>query len=368
MKKLTHFTLHLMLMLLILVGLLSGCASLSSKVTSESTTSVLPENTESADNNTKIAIVFATGGLGDKSYNDMVYDGAMRAEKELGVLIQYVEPNEIAEFEGHHREFAKSKNYDLIMGVGFDQTDAITKVAAEFPEQRFLWIDGTGGSDNIASVAFKDHEKAFLMGILVGMNTETNKVGFIGGMDIPLIEQYAAGYEAGLNYINPNIEMTKKFVGAWNDVNTAKELALSIYDAGADIIYSAAGGSSIGVHAAAKDADKLSASSTGNMIGLDPDHIIACSVRNLDEVVYQYITKVADGSFEPGTYLEGLAEGAVGIVNEGSNVNLVPSTLDVMQQAERDIISGKLAIPFDMAEYEDFKARLVSGEIERPVN
>ncbi|MDR1587439.1 MAG: BMP family ABC transporter substrate-binding protein [Treponema sp.] len=295
---------------------------------------------------TKVAVVFGLGGLGDKSFNDDAMTGIQRAKTELGIEYQYVEPKEIAEIEGHHRYFARSGEYELIIGIGFDSEDAIELVGAEFPNQKFAVIDGeTKISDNVVSMSFKDNEKTYLIGVIAGLTTKTNKIGMVGGMDIPLINSFAAGYRAGARSVNPNIQVDVRYVGAWNDANTGKELAMSLYNAGADIVYAAAGGSGLGVFSAAKDANKLAVGADVNQIPLDPDHIFLSSIRRVDNAVYNEIEKVVKGGFKGGRFIPGLKEGVVGYTVEGAKVPTPQSVIDRAEQAKQDVISGKVVVP-----------------------
>jgi basic membrane protein A len=295
---------------------------------------------------TKVAVVFGLGGLGDKSFNDDAMTGIQRAKAELGIDYQYVEPKEIAEIEGHHRYFARSGEYALIIGIGFDSEEAIELVGAEFPNQKFAVIDGeTKVSDNVVSMSFKDNEKTYLIGVIAGLTTKTNKIGMVGGMDIPLINSFAAGYRAGARSVNPNIQVDVRYVGAWNDANTGKELAMSLYNAGADIVYAAAGGSGLGVFSAAKDAGKLAIGADVNQIPLDPDHIFLSSIRRVDNAVYNEIEKVVKGEFKGGRFIPGLKEGVVGYTVEGAKVVTPQSIIDRAEQAKQDVISGKVVVP-----------------------
>ena len=153
----------------------------------------------------KVGLIIATGGLGDKSFNDISYAGVKRAEEELGIDFDYVEPAAIAEYEGYQRDFAKTGDYEIIICIGFDQMDALTVVAAEYPNQNFVLVDEIVNETNVASLLFKTNESSFLIGVAAGMLTETDKVGFVGGMDITLIRDFYTGYKAGAEWANPNV-------------------------------------------------------------------------------------------------------------------------------------------------------------------
>ena len=235
----------------------------------------------------KVAIVLGVGGLGDESFNDSMYDGCQLAMAEdPSITVQVIEPTEVAEFEGHYMELARTGEYDLIIGSGFDGVEAVTKVSGLFPEQQFMFVDGDCGDlPNVASFTFRDQEKAFLLGYLAAQTSETGKIGVVGGMDIPSINMFVAGYEAGAAYAGNGTTVERKYVGAWNDTSTGKELALALYDSGCDIVYQAAGGSGLGVFAAAAEKDLLAIGSDTNQCLIDPDHVFASGIRTLNYII-----------------------------------------------------------------------------------
>jgi basic membrane protein A len=301
---------------------------------------------QSAASPQKVAMMFGLGGIGDKGFNDDGLRGLEMAKQQLGIDYQYVEPREIAEFEGHLRSFARSGQYALVMGIGFDQASAMTTVAKEFPSQQFAIIDGMGDNlPNLASVLFRDNEKTYMVGVIAAMTTKTNKLGFVGGMDIPSINMFAAGYRAGIQAVNPAIQLNIRYVGAWNDTNTGKELARQLYDTGADIVYVAAGGSGLGVFSAAADTSKLAIGCDVNQIPNDPAHIFLSSIRRVDNTVLGEIKKTLDGQFQGGLVSVGLKEGALTYTTEGAQVKTPQNIIDMAEQARQDIISGKIIVP-----------------------
>lgn len=310
------------------------------------------------DGQISVAVVFGLGGLGDKAFNDSAYEGIKRAEEELGINVQYVEPKEIAEFEGHHREFAKSGNFDLIVGVGFDQADSIMAVVEEFTEQKFVLLDGELDSPNVASISFKDNEKTYLVGTIAGLTTKANKIGIVGGMDIPLINAIIAGYKAGAMSVNENVEVLVKYVGAWNDSNTGKELAMSMYNEGADIVMGAAGGSGLGVFVAAKDTGNLAIGADVNQIPNDPSCIFLSALRNLDVCIYNEIKDVKDGNFTPGMKKLGLKEDAVDYTVEGAQIVTSEDILAKAEEARAAVIDGTVTPPTALEEVDTFIANL----------
>lgn len=291
-----------------------------------------------------VAIVFATGGLGDKSFNDTCYEGILKAQEDFGIEFDYVEPTAIAEYEGFHRQYAKSGDYDLIIGIGFDQADAMTVMAEEYPEQNFAIVDMVVDLPNVASLVFRENEGAFLVGAAAGLKTDTDKLGFVGGMDIPLIRKFVAGYKYGAEHVNPDVEVSWKYVGDWVDPAKGKELALAQIGNDADIIFVAAGRSGLGAIQAADEQNKL-------VIGVDADQCdtiegvpvttFLCSMlKRVDVAVYDTIEAVVMKQFEGGIYSFGVAENGVGVCEH------LPNDIqgEIDQYAEM-IAEGEIEIP-----------------------
>ncbi|WP_407270969.1 BMP family protein [Radiobacillus sp. PE A8.2] len=308
---------------------------------------------EDAEAPVNIGVVFATGGLGDQSFNDNAYEGIERAKAELGVTYDYVEPNEIAEFETYHREYAKTGEYDLIVGIGFDQVDAISIVSEEFPEQKFLLIDSVLEADNVASAVFKAEEGAFLAGSIAAQQSESGTIGIVGGMDIPLINAFAAGYEAGAKFVKPDTEVLVNYVGAWNDPTIGKEMATSMYDSGADVVYAAAGGSGLGVFTAADEQGFMA-------IGADmepsqgPDYLVATTVKKIDNVIFDQVSALIDGEWTAEVLNLGVKEEAVGYMVEGSNIETPQEYIDVAEDLKQQIIDGEIVVPTELDAVETF--------------
>jgi basic membrane protein A len=306
----------------------------------------------------KVGLVLATGGLGDKSFNDISYAGVEMAEEKLGVAFDYVEPSAIAEYEGFQRDFAMSGEYELIICIGFDQADALTVIAEEYPEQNFAIVDMVVDKPNVASLTFRANEGSFLVGVVAGMMTETGKVGFIGGMDIPLIRDFFVGYEAGAQWANPSIEVLEPvFVGDWADPTKGKELGTSLAELGADGIFVAAGKSGLGGLEAAHEEGIMG-------FGVDAcqcylyDEIIASMTKRVDNAVFQMILSACIGEFEGGFYSGGLAESWTGMcrlpneeeplweyVFEFEHDPLPDEVLDKVLEAQESIISGEITVP-----------------------
>ena len=305
----------------------------------------------------KVGLVMATGGRGDKSFNDISYAGVQMAEDKLGIEFDYVEPTAIAEYEGFQRDFAMSGEYELIICIGFDQADALAVIADEYPDQKFAIVDMVVFMDNIASLVFRANEGSFLVGVVAGMMTETGKVGFVGGMDIPLIRDFFVGYEAGAIWANPDVEVLEPvFVGDWADPTRGKELGTSLAELGADGIFVAAGKSGLGGLEAAHEQGIMGFGVDACQDYLHPE-IIASMTKRVDNAVFQTILSALLGTFEGGIYSGGLAESWTGMcrlpeeeslwehVFEFDHDALPDDVLEKVLEARDKIISGEITVP-----------------------
>jgi basic membrane protein A len=305
----------------------------------------------------KVGLVLATGGLGDKSFNDISYAGCVKAQEELGVEFDYVETTAIAEYEGYQRDFAMSGEYILIVCIGFDQAEPLSIVAAEYPDQNFALVDMAVDNPNVASLTFRANEGSFLVGIVAGMMSETGSIGFVGGMDIPLIRDFWEGYEAGALWANPEITLAEPvFVGDWADPAKGKELTTSLIELGVDGIYSAAGKSGLGALEAAHD-------NGINGFGVDlcqcylyPE-MVASMTKRVDEAVFEMILDALVDKFEGGFYSGGIAEGWIGMCRlpeeeglweelfEFEHNPLPADVLAKVKEARDGILSGDIIVP-----------------------
>jgi basic membrane protein A len=319
-------------------------------------TSVQEELSDLAEGK-KVGLVMATGGLGDKSFNDISYAGVMKAQEELGIEFDYVETTAIAEYEGYQRDFAMSGEYELIICIGFDQADALTIIAGEYPDQKFAIVDMVVFMPNVASLVFAENEGSFLVGVAAGLMTETDKVGFVGGMDIPLIQNFFVGYEAGAKWANPDVEvLTPVFVGAWADPTKGKELATTLIELGADAIYSAAGKSGLGALEGAHEHEVYGFGVDACQCYLYPE-ILASMTKRVDVAVYQMIVSALTGTFEAGIYAGGLSDQWVGLCRlpeeealweetfEFEHDPLPAGVLDKILEAQEKILSGEIVVP-----------------------
>jgi len=305
----------------------------------------------------KVGIVFATGGLGDKSFNDISMAGAQRAYDELGVEFDYVEPTAIAEYEGFQRDFAMSGDYILIVCIGFDQADALTLVASEYPDQNFALVDMVVDNANVASLTFRANEGSFLTGVVAGLTTTTGKVGFVGGMDIPLIRDFFVGYKAGAEWASPNVQVLEPvFVGDWADPTSGKELAVGLWELGADCIFAAGGKSGLGALEACDEKNI-------NGFGVDAcqcylnDNMVASMTKRVDVAVYEMILDALVDKFQGGFYSGGLSDGWVGMCQLPDEKALWEETFDFTHEALPDTVIDKVL---------EAKNKIISGDITVP--
>lgn len=299
----------------------------------------------------RIAIVFATGGLGDKSFNDSAYEGMLRAEKELGIEFDQAEPQAVAEYESLLMRFAQTRRYDLIISIGFDQADALQVVSGRFPDQKFAIVDTAVDAPNVASYVYREAERGFVVGAVAGLMTKRAEdprivpdkqiIGVIGGMDIPLIRANVAGYIAGAKFANPEVEVKYSYVGDWADPAKCKEMANAMLDEGVDVIWLAAGRSGLGGIMAAEERNRFAIGADVDQGYLAPDHILTNGMKLVDNTVFMAIEAVLKDEFTPGTNMLGLKEGALGYSH-----NLIPADIieEVDKLAER-VASGELTVP-----------------------
>ena len=294
------------------------------------------------------AVIFDMGGKFDKSFNEAAYNGAERWKKEAGKPYLEFEVSNPAQREQAMRKMAE-RNASPIVGVGFSQGSTMEKVAKEFPKLKFTIIDYVIELPNVESVVFKEHEGSFLVGMMAAMASKTGKVGFVGGMDVPLIRKFQCGYEQGAKFANPKIEVSANMTGttpsAWNDPARGGELAKSQFAKGVDVVFAAAGGTGVGVYQAAKDAGKLAIGVDSNQNHLHPGTMLTSMVKRVDVAVYNSFKQ-----HKPGVTSLGLKEGGVDVAMDQHNAKLVsPEMKTRVETAKADIIAGKIKVTDYMA-------------------
>jgi len=296
----------------------------------------------------KPAVIFDTGGKFDKSFNEAAYNGAEQFKRETGVEYAEFEVTNESQREQSLRKLAE-RGATVIVATGFAQAPAIKTVAAEFPNVKFTLIDDVVDLPNVQSIIFKEHEGSFLVGVLASMASKTGKVGFVGGMDIPLIRKFACGYVQGAKYANGSAEVFENMTGttgdAWNDPTKGGELARSQFDRGADVVYAAAGGTGLGVYQAAKDAGKLAIGVDSNQNYIHPGTMLTSMLKRVDLAVYNSFKTAQDGSWKPGLQILGLAEDGVGWALDENNKALITDDMVAkVEAAKADIVSGKIQV------------------------
>ena len=327
----------------------------------------------------RVGIVFDIGGKDDRSFNAAAWAGVKCAETgkqpdgrttcgkpPLGILLRDVEPGTPTAIEPAMRAFAE-RGYDLIIGVGFAQGPIMDIVAREYPNVRFAIIDGVildeqgKPRNNVASLVFKEHEGSYLVGVIAAMTSRTKTLGFVGGMDIPLIRRFARGYEQGAKSVDPNIRIVENYVGvtdhAWNNPGKGKELSMAQIGKGADVIFAAAGNSGLGVFDAVEQAGVSNGHPNRYVIGVDsnqngvkPGFVLTSMVKRVDTAVYDIVQQVVEGKFHGGFHVFGLESDGVGYALDDFNRPLVsPEALSRAEDARRKIIAGEIAVVDAMA-------------------
>lgn len=302
----------------------------------------------------RVGLVFDIGGKNDESFNTAAWRGLQRAEKELGVHVEYIEPSEGADRETAMRSMA-AEGFDLVIGVGFLFGPDLEHLARQFPDVKFAGIDyapsqGVGVIPNLAGLRFREQEGSFLVGAIAGLVTKTKVVGFVGGMKIPLIQRFEAGYRAGVRAVCPDCKVDWAYAGtdskAFTDPTLGAELASAQYNDGADVIFHAAGKTGDGVFAAAKQRGKWAIGVDSDQYASMPCCVITSMVKRVDVATFDAIKDVRDGTFVGGIHELGLAEDGVGYVANDNNLGVVTAEVRARVEAlKADIIAGKIVVP-----------------------
>lgn len=302
----------------------------------------------------KVGLVFDVGGLGDKSFNDAAHRGLLRAREELGVHFEYYEPAEGSEREAALRIFAAG-DWDLVIGVGFLFSDDIRKVAEEFPDKKFAcidmtWQEGDAVPANLVGIKFREEQGSFLVGALAALVSETGTLGFVGGMDIPLIHKFEAGYRAGATQVRPDARVLVRYAGVTGDAfqnpTKGKELALAQIDQQADVIFHASGSTGLGVFEAVRDRGKLAIGVDSDQQAEAPGHILTSMTKQVDIAVFETTAAARGGTFAGGVRVLGLAEGGVDYVFDETNARWITPEIRAQVEALRaEIVAGRIEVP-----------------------
>ncbi len=294
------------------------------------------------------AIIFDMGGKFDKSFNEAAYHGAERFKDEAGIeYLEFEVTNESQRDQALTRMARRGAS--VVVAVGFSFSTPLEQIALEYPDTKFTIIDSVVEQPNVQSVVFKEHEGSFLVGMAAALASKTGKVGFVGGMDIPLIRNFAHGYQQGVKHVAPDAEVFVNMTGttpaAWNDPAKGAELAQSQFDRGADVVYAAAGGTGLGVLQAAADSGKLSIGVDSNQNYLHPGSVLTSMLKRVDVAVYDAFKSAMEGTWQPGVNNLGLAEEGVGYALDENNRELISAEIEQqLEDARAKIISGEIAV------------------------
>ncbi len=295
------------------------------------------------------ALIYDLGGKFDKSFNEAAFNGAQRWAEETGGSFRDIELQSEAQREQALRRFAEA-GFNPVVTTGFSMSSPIAAVAADYPDTKFVTIDGfvdPAAHPNVLSILFAEHEGSYLVGMMAAMASETDTVGFVGGMDIPLIRKFACGYAQGVKAVNPDAEVIANMTGttpaAWNDPVKGSELAKAQISQGADVIYAAAGGTGLGVLQTAADEDILSIGVDSNQNYLHPGQVLTSMLKRVDVAVYDAMSAGED--LETGVIALGLENNGVGYALDENNESLVSEDMKAaVDTAREQIIAGEIAV------------------------
>ena len=295
----------------------------------------------------KPAIIYDLGGKFDKSFNEAAFNGAEKFKTDNSIEYRDFEIQNDAQREQALRKFAEDGNNPIVM-PGFSWATALEKVAVDFPDTKFVIIDGVVDKPNVRSVIFKENEGSYVVGVLAAMASKTKKVGFVGGMDIPLIRKFGCGYVGGAKAAGATDviqNMTGDTPAAWNDPTKGGEITKAQIDQGADVVYAAAGGTGVGVLQAAADAGKLGIGVDSNQNYMQPGKVLTSMMKRVDVAVYSAFDDTKNDKFTGGLNLLGLKEGGVDYAMDDNNKDLVtPEMKAAAEKAKADIIAGTIKV------------------------
>lgn len=327
---------------------LAGCGSSSTN------------NVNGGEKGFKISMVTDEGGIGDKSFNDATHEGILKAGKELNFTSQVIQPQRDSEFESYLDKASKSS--DLVFAVGYKLRNALEKVSKQNMKSKHVLIDDEVSGDNVLNLTFKDEEGSFLAGIVAGLMTKTNKVGFIGGIETTVIERFRSGFIAGVKSVNLEAGklledgVTSRYAGSFSDTAKGYEIGKSLYNDGVDIIYHAAGGVGIGMFRAAQESKKLAIGTDQDQAANLPEYsenILTSVVKNLSDSVYNVIKDFSNGKFEAGTLRLGIKDNGVYLTN--SNGKIPQNILEKVEEYKQKIANGEIVVPKNSDEVKNFK-------------
>lgn len=356
------------LLALLLIGILVftvvGCSKSDTPADTDEPTEV-DDSDEAEDTPAeeplKIAMVTDEGGVHDQSFNQSAWEGLQQAEKDLGVKVDYVESQQDADFAPNFETLLDAGN-DLIWGIGFKLSDAVRDAAEANPDQKYAIIDFSYGDetpDNVVGVVFKAEQPSFLVGYIAGKMTETNTVGFIGGIAGDVIWGFDYGFQAGVQYaakeLGKEIKILNQYAESFSDVAKGKAIATQMYQQGADIVFHAAGDVGTGVIEAAKEQDKWAIGVDRDQNYLAPDNVLTSAMKRVDVGIYNIVKDLTEGKFPGGeTIVYGLADGGAVDIAPTSDKHVPQDILDEVEELKQMIIDGEIDVPFNEETYNKY--------------
>lgn len=310
------------------------------------------ESEESAsDDKITVAMITDVAGVNDQSFNQSAWEGLQRAKEELGVEVKYLESKQDSDY-ATNIETLVDQDVDLILGVGMKLTDAIKEGAELYPDQKFVLVDEElTDADNVKSILFNAQESAYLAGLVAGKTTKTNNVGFIGGMELPVIDTFKYGFMAGVKAVNPDVKVQAQYANSFTDQAKGKAIANQMYSNGADIIFTAGGDVGTGAIESAKENGKFAIGVDRDQSDLAPENVLTSAIKRVDVGVYETVKAYVDGTFEGGTTtVYGLEENAVGIPDTTKNL-VSQDILDLVKEQTEKLQSGEIVAPKNEEEY-----------------
>lgn len=344
MKKMLSLSL---VMLLAVSVMLAGCGNKPKEETNAGgDTGGTPTEAKS---DLKIGMVTDVGGVNDKSFNQSAWEALQATETETGVAVKYLQSKSDEEYIPNLNEFVKG-GYDLTWGIGFQLADAIKTVAEQNPDSKLAIIDSVVDAPNVKSVTFAEEEGSYLVGVVAGLTTKSNKIGFVGGMESPLIKKFEVGFREGVKAVNPDAQFISNYTGAFDKPDLGKAAAATLYNEGVDIIFHASGATGNGVFNEASARKKQGQDVW--VIGVDKDQslefgdeiTLTSMIKKVDEAVKRVNKEVVDGTFAGGSENLTLKENGVGIADT-STANVSADTLAKVEEYKEKIISGEIKVP-----------------------
>ena len=308
-------------------------------------------NESKSDDTITVAMITDVAGVNDQSFNQSAWEGLQKAKEELGVEVKYLESKQDSDY-ATNIETLVDENVDLILGVGMKLAPAIEEGAELYPEQKFVLVDeALEGKDNVKSILFNAQESAYLAGLVAGKTTKTNNIGFIGGMELPVIDTFKYGFMAGVKAANPEAQVQAQYANSFTDQAKGKAIANQMYSKGADIIFTAGGDVGTGAIEAAKENGKFAIGVDRDQSDLAPENVLTSAIKRVDVGVFETVKAFTEGKYEGGTTtVYGLEENAVGITDTTKNL-VSQEILDYVKEQTEKLRSGEVVAPKNEEEY-----------------